>query len=141
MAEVETSAGVNSPRNPGIRQGDRYVLRALAALGTSYEVDDYAKVIQGRRATLLIDYNHTDATSIEWYVEWSHDGTNWFRSSNISASGAVNTVTANNATFSTSGDANLADSFEVLAPYLRVQIKRSGGTAASVGIDVLVLTE
>jgi hypothetical protein len=83
-----------------------------------------------RKVNLLLTLTWVDSTSLEYYVEWSHDASNWFRSINVSTSSGVNTITANNQTFAASASAKLVDSFDKQARYMRVNVKKTGGVGA-----------
>jgi hypothetical protein len=126
----------------GLRSTFAAVVRADAALTTSYVASDHMDVTGADACTVLIAYTYASATSIEWYVEWSHDGTTWFRSINVSPAAGVNTITANSQTYATSATINLSDgNIPVEAAYVRVQIKRTGGAAgdtAAVTVEGLV---
>ena len=117
-------------------------LRALAALTTSYVASDHIGVTKHERLTFLIFHNWTDATSIEWYYEWSNDASTWWRDTNSATSTSTNTITANNQTLAVSADANIAHTVDVKGRYVRVSIKKTGGVgadAASVAVMGLSL--
>ena len=144
MAEIQATSGVFATKNPGNRHANRFALREAALPTGSYVASDHAEVLEGEKVTLLITLSgHVSLTSVTYYVEWSFDGTTWFRSVNVAASGATNTLTSNENVKAISGDDSWADTFEVQAPYVRVSVK-AGGTinaAERVAIDAIALTE
>ena len=144
MAEVIATSGIAATRNPGNRHANRFILREALLPTGSYVASDHAEVLEAEKLSLLITLaGHATLTSLTYYVEWSYDGTTWFRSINVAASGATNTLTQNENTIAITGDVKFCDTFDVQAPYVRVSIK-AGGTidaGATVAIDALALTE
>lgn len=142
MAAAEVAlVGVDSiARNQNNRSAASYAIRENLALTTSYVQGgantNYFKCLGYDQITLEFTLTWVDSTSVEWYVEWSSDGTNWFRSLNYSASAGVITGVANNATIANSASAKWADSFPVQDVYCRVSFKKTGG----VGADALAVT-
>lgn len=111
--------------------------RADAALTTSYVASSHVNVERFDSIAALLDLTWVDCTSIEWYVEWSFDESNWFRSVNVDASAGVNTITANSQTYAASASVKLCDGgIPVEAPFVRVAVKKTGG----VGADSLAVT-
>jgi len=139
--EVVATIPDEQQRNPANRRIGHVILREAAALTTSYVASDHTRVTMARRVSLLFTSAWASATSIEYYVEWSWDGTTFFRSVNIATSGATNTLTENLNTLAVGAAKKWIDSFEVQAPYIRVYAKRTGGAAGdTLAIDVLSVT-
>lgn len=142
MALATESAGLEQTRSPGNRRIGHHTLRAAAAPTGSYVDTDYARVQVGRILTLLFTATWASVTSYDYYVEWSFDGTNWFRSINSSASGATNTITANSNRFAISAAAKWADTMQVQAPYVRVALKANGVIGSeTIAVECLHLTD
>ena len=97
---------------------------------TSYVASDTLYCAQAALANLELVITRSTSTSFEWYLEWSNDGTTWFRELNISPSSGTNTVYANSYTLGVSSSVNVLLSNAVLAPYLRVNVKRTGGSSS-----------
>ena len=125
-----------SGKSPNQRVLGTATLRAALATTTSYVASSHVQVSQGHRVVLEFALTWADSTSTQWYVEWSPDGTTWFRSINVSSSGGVNTVTLNNATFASGASAAWVDPIEPEGLYMRVNVKKTGG----VGADALAVT-
>jgi len=109
---------------------------SYAAAGTS----SHFKTAGADSITLLFTRAHSSATSIEWYVEWSLDGTTFFRTVTKTVSGGTVTNAFSEDTI-TAGATILrwTDSFPAQAPYCRVVCKRTGGAAGdTVAIVALV---
>lgn len=106
-------------------------LRAATATTASYVATSHTEVGGSDKVTLLFDYVHDDATSIEYYVEWSNDGTNWYRSISTSTSGGTVTVSLNNATLAVSGSVEFADTFDAQAKFMAVRVKHTGGSGTN----------
>lgn len=108
---------------------------SYAAAGTS----SHMKCAGADLISLLFTRVHGTATSIEWKVEWSYNASTWFRSTSSSTSAGTVTVTQNEATVAVSASVlTFVDTFPVQAPYVRVWVKRTGGsstdTVAVVGL-------
>lgn len=110
-------------------------IRAAAATTTSYVASSHVDLIDVRKVNLLFAVGWVDSTSCEYYVEWSDDASNWYRSINVATAAGVNTVTANNQTIAVTASVKWADSFEKQARYMRVAVKKTGG----VGADTLAV--
>lgn len=142
MALGTENAGVNSPRNPGVRQANSTTLRPAAAPTASYVASSHANVVMGRLLTLLFDIVQDSMTAVAYYVEWSHDGTNWFRSTNVAAAAGTNTLTENENVLAVSANIKIADTMQVQAPFVRVQVKATGVIGnETVAVDAITLTD
>lgn len=130
MAEVAWDSAVTHGAYPKTRAAPTATLRADAATTTSYVASSHVKTVAGVKIAVLIKVTWVDSTSTEWYVEWSHDGTTWYRSINVAPSAGTNTVTVNNQTHASGASVNLCDSFEPEGAYMRVNIKKTGGVGA-----------
>lgn len=96
---------------------------AATTLTTSYVATDYVRCGSSQYVTLEFTYVHASAASVEYYVEWSDDGTTFFRSINVATSTGTNTLTMNNQTVATSGNLKWADSFLTQCPFFRINYK------------------
>lgn len=134
MALAEWGSAVGQGVVPG--SAPSATMRTAAATTSSYVASNHVNVAGASYLALLFKLTRTDTTSAQWYVEWSHDATTWYRSVNVSASGGTNTLTENSATISYSASLNWCDSFPVEAPYCRVSVKTTGGATADV-LEVL----
>lgn len=131
MAEAAFASAVSQGRNDRVGAAVPATLRADAALTTSYVATDHCKVPSARKIGILLKLTYVAATSVEWYVEWSHDATTWYRSVNVSPSTGTNTIYANSQLYTLGGaSANLCDLTEPQAGYMRVQIKKTDGAGA-----------
>lgn len=127
-------------RFPSVKIVRTHVLRASAALTTSYVQSNYAKIANARRVVLRFTHTWADSTSVEYYVVWSWDGTTWFRSVNWATSGGVNTGTLNNQTIAPGASANWTDQFDTEGAYISVYAKKTGGTGAdalAISVDAI----
>ena len=121
----------NTAQLDGRARVDPYAtIRADLATTTSYVASSHVATTGFRRVAVLIKVTWVDSTSTEWYVEWSMDGTTWYRSINVSPSAGTNTITVNSQTHVSAASVNLTDSFDVEAPFMRVNIKKTGGVGA-----------
>lgn len=132
-AGVDTSLSGKSPT--AIVLGTS-AIRAAAATTTSYVASNYVATGQAKRITLEFTLVWVDSTSTEWYIEWSHDGSTWFRSVDYAVGGGTNTGTVNVNTLASSASLKWVDSFEPEGIYMRVNVKKTGG----VGADTLAVT-
>ena len=133
MAEVFCSASTAAiPPTEGLyRVAQPFILRAALAHTTSYVATGHMKTADGDFVSLALALVWADSTSTEWYVEWSQDGTTWYRSLNYSASAGVITTVANNATLVNGASANWNDGpIRIQDAYMRVQVKKTGGVGA-----------
>ena len=138
MAEVSLS-GVSTPtdRSVNTRAQQTATLRASAATTTSYVASSHVRVGQFQYVSLDFILTWVDSTSTEWYVEWSQDGTTWYRSLDYAVSGGTITATLNSATIANAASANWNDGpIAVQDVYMRVFAKKTGG----VGADTLAVT-
>lgn len=130
MAIASETASVDIQRNIGRKRDGFSTPRATTATTTSYVASSHIDCSQGNRVTLYFTLTWVDSTSHTYYVEWSHDATTWFRSINVATSAGTNTLTMNENLATLGASTNFADSFDRLAPYMRVQIKKTGGVGA-----------
>ncbi len=105
---------------------------AVADPTTSYVTTNYVRAVTSSRSKMTVQFTLTwaSSTSIEYYYEWSPDGTNWFRTLNLSAAAGVNTATLNNQTIVLGASAKWEDSMYVQDIFFRVNVKRTGGSAS-----------
>lgn len=94
-----------------------------AALG------DHVKCDRASRVTLLFVAAWVSASHQNYYVEWSHDATTWFRTPNVATAAGVNTLTENENKIALGAALNWSDHFPVVAPYMRIFAKRTVGAA------------
>lgn len=146
MAEATTSwAGestVPSHRSADQRLGALATLRASAALTTSYVASNHLRCNQGEKLNVRFVFDWDDATSVEWYYEWSSDATTWCREQNRAESAGTTTHTDQVNTKATSADTNWSDTIYAVDIYVRVGIKRTGGSGTNamiVGVTMLGL--
>lgn len=140
MVEAAFSSAVAQGRNDRVGAATPATLRANAALTTSYVASDHCKVPSARKIGILLKLTYVAATSVEWYVEWSHDATTWYRSINVSPSSGTNTIYANSQTYTLgAASVNLCDLVEPQAAYLRVYIKKTGGAGADAAEIIAVV--
>ena len=133
MAEVKPN-GTNV--SGSYRLGQPFTLRAALATTSSYVATSHMRTLDGEWVSLDFALVWVDSTSTQWYVEWSQDGTTWYRSLNYSASAGTITATANNATIVLGASTNWNDGpIRVQDNYMRVQVKKTGG----VGADTLAV--
>lgn len=124
-----------------IRSADKVValgtatMRAALATTTSYVVTSHVSCATARLINLKFTLVWADSTSTEWYIEWSHDATTWWRSVNYSTSGAVNTAIYNYNTYASGASAKWMDPVEPQDIYMRLYVKKTGG----VGGDTLAV--
>lgn len=111
-------------------------LRAATATTTSYVASDHVYCGIGQKLSLEFALVWVDSTSTEWYLEWSSDGTNWYRELNLSPSSGTSTAYANNQTIANSASAKWIHSQDVVDAFVRVGVKKTGG----VGADTLAVT-
>jgi len=139
MAEVRVVT-LNTPytcRVADVRNIGSVALRASAATTTSYVASDHADVSAYERLSLEFTLTWVDSTSTQWYVEWSSDGTNWFRSTNTATSTGTHTLTVNEQTLVLGASTKwIHGAFDVADRYVRVAVKKTGG----VGADALAVT-
>lgn len=89
------------------------------------------------RIEFLISYTEgaaETANSIQWKVEASNDGTNWFQLANDSTSGGTSTLTAREFSF-TGADgatAKLNAGLDIAYEWMRISVKETG-VASNVG--------
>ncbi len=109
---------------------------SYAAAGTTGHVP----VAGADLITLIITRVHSSATSIEWKVEWSYDGTNFSRTVNKSVlAGAVTNVFSEDTIAAGASILTWTDSFTPQAPYFRVLFKRTGGAAGDTVAAICVV--
>jgi len=130
MALASETSSVDIQRNIGRKRDGFSTPRANLALTTSYVATSHIDCSQANKVNVYFTLTWVDSTSTEYYVEWSHDGATWFRSLNISPSGATNTVLDNTQTRAASASANWVDTFPRQAPYMRLYVKKTGGVGA-----------
>jgi len=130
MALASETSAVDIQRHNGRKRDGFATPRANAATTTSYVASSHIDCSQGNRIVLYFTMTWVDSTSHTYYVEWSHDGTTFFRSINVATAAGVNTLTMNENLVTLGASTNWADSFERQAPYMRVQIKKTGGVGA-----------
>lgn len=131
MAEAVFLGTGPQSRPVGAKNCGTATLRASASLTTSYVASDYAKVSHFERVDVRLLFDWDDATSVEWYYEWSADGTTFYPEQNIATSAGTSTFTAQVNTRAVAADVNWADALYVTDNYLRVQIKRTGGAGTN----------
>ena len=142
MALVKWASAVKQNRTNSLGFTPQATLRAVAALTASYVASSHVSVVGFRRVTLLLAYVFSSATSIEWYVEFSHDGTTWYRVVNKSASAGTVTNVAANDTMTVTESLNFCDTFETQGAYMRVSVKRTNGAAGdTLGIIAQGMTQ
>ena len=142
MAEATRTTGTVFNVGQLTFRSDVAALRAAAALTTSYVASSHVDCRWTKTICLLFTSIWASATSVEYYVEWSDDGTTWYRSLSASTSSGVVTMTENSATIAVSASLNFADAFPVQAQYMRVWAKRTGGASGdTLAIDVTLMTE
>lgn len=144
MAEVRVVT-LNTPytcRTADVRNIGSVALRASAATTTSYVASDHAEVSAYERLSLEFALTWADSTSTEWYVEWSSDASNWYRSTNSAASTGTNTVTLNSQTLVLGASSKWVHGpFDVADRYIRVLVKKTGGVGAdALGVTLVGLT-
>lgn len=129
-------------RGASIARQQEFTLRASAAMTTSYVAGSHFKCQPGRAFALEFALTWADSTSVEWYVEWSSDGSTWYRSCNFAASTGTITATLNNATIANSASANWIDGpITVIDRYARVSVKKTGGSGGdAVAIRAILTT-
>lgn len=144
MAEVRVLT-LNTPytcREISVRNVGSVALRASAATTTSYVASDHAEVSAYKSLSLEFVLTWVDSTSTEWYVEWSSDATNWYRSTNTATSTGTNTLTLNNQTIALGASSKWVHGpFDVADRYVRVSVKKTGGVGAdALGVILVGLT-
>lgn len=134
MAEVLFGSAVQQGRSVKVGAFASAALLAAVDPTTSYAAagtSSHANCAGARAITLLFTRVHNSATSIEWYVEWSQDGTTFFRTVNKSVLGGAVTNTLSEDTIAVSATIlRWTDTFAPQAPYFRVVVKRTGGAAS-----------
>ena len=130
MAEAAWASSVLQDVGDGTGYAPTATLRADLATTTSYVASSHVKVVGAKKIALLLKITWVDSTSTEWYVEWSHDGTTFYRSPNLSPSSGTNTVYVNSQTHASGASVNICDSFDAEAAYMRVNVKKTGGVGA-----------
>lgn len=132
----ETTAGTVDIQRKIDRKRDGFVtLRAVLATTSSYVATSHIDCSQASKINVYFTMTWVDSTSHTYYVEWSKDGTTFFRSINNASSGATNTITMNENVATLAASTNWVDTFERQAPYMRLQIKKTGG----VGADTMLI--
>lgn len=109
------------------------------ALTTSYVASNHVLCGAAERISLAFTYVHGTATSVEYYVEWSSDGSTWFRSINAATSGATNTLTQNANTISVSGSIKWEDTFNSQDMYVRISYKSTGAADGTLACTAVLL--
>lgn len=143
MAEVIASLCATNEhpgRHINCREVTKATLKAATALTTSYVATDHVRCASANLINLELTYVHGSAPSIEWYVEWSSDATNWFRDTNTATSTGTNTITANNSTLATSASVKVTQLFTVKDYYMRVNYKSTTNADGTLAIDAILLT-
>ena len=135
MAIAQETSSVDIQRAINRKRDGFSTPRANLALTTSYVATSHIDCSQANKVNVYFTLTWVDSTSTEYYVEWSYDGTTWFRSLNISPSGATNTVLDNTQTRAASASAKWVDTFPRQGSYMRLFVKKSGG----VGADALLV--
>lgn len=121
--------GIPLDRAPTIRACVTHTLRAAGtATTTSYVASSHARVNQFERVNVRFVYDWDDGTSIQWYYEWSADASTWHREQNVSDSAGTRTHTDQENTKTIGADGNWCDPLYVVDAYVRVQVKRTGGS-------------
>lgn len=145
MSEATVTKFTTSPTERplgAMRLIGQATLRASAATTTGYVQSNYAYCGTASKVSLLFSLTWVDSTSTEYYVAWSDDGTNWYRSINVATTAGTNTVTMNNQAVALGASTKWVDTFDVQAPYVSVFVKKSGGAGAdalAVSADFLSL--
>ena len=112
--------------------------RAAAALTTSYvESTYYFDVGHYNSIDLLIKKTWADSTSSQWYVEWSHDATTWYREVGTAYSAGTNTVVPLLSSRTVGASENLIEPHPILARYVKVWAHKTGGTGAD-GMEIVI---
>ena len=143
MAEVFASLCATNEhpgRHINCREVTKAVLKAATALTTSYVATDHVICASANIVTLELTYTHGSAPSIQWYLEWSSDGTNWFRDTNVATSTGTNTVTENISTFATSASTKITQQFTVKDYYLRANYKSTTNADGTLAIKAILLS-
>ena len=130
MALASETSAVDIQRVIGRKRDGFSTPRANLATTASYVASSHIDCSQGNKITLYFTLTWVDSTSHTYYVEWSHDASAWFRSINVATATSVNTLTMNENLVTIGASTNWADNFERIAPYMRVQIKKTGGVGA-----------
>ena len=139
MAEVGAGSSLTSSKKVGLV----YALRADAALTSSYVATSHLKSISGEWINLDFLFTWAAATSVEWYVEWSADGTTWYRDTSYSVSAGVATLLASSNTIAVTASVNWNDGpIRCRDNYMRVQAKKTTGAGAdSLAISATVIAD
>ena len=137
MAEVYAGTdSLSTTRNGVQRLAQFFTLRAALATTTSYVATSHMRTFDAEWVSLDFELVWVDSTSTQWYVEWSRDGTTWYRSLNASASAGTTTCVENANTLVSTATLNWNDGpIRVQGAYMRVSVKRTGG----VGADTLAV--
>jgi len=138
VAEVFVSASTAAiPAVEGPWRSSRpFILRAAAAHTTSYVATSHFRCADAEWFSLDFALVWVDSTSTEWYVEWSQDGTTFYRDTAVAVSGGVGTLAVSSNTIALGATTNWNDGpYRVRDAYARVQVKKTGG----VGADTLAV--
>lgn len=130
---TQLTGAVTYDTSNGQKQWTPWTLLATVDPTTSYAAagtSSHVKCAGADTIGLLFTHVHGTSTSFEWYVEWSYDGTTFFRTCNKSVSGAAVTNTLSEDTLTVSSSIlKWVDTFPPQAPYFRVNVKRTGGSS------------
>lgn len=115
-------------------------VRAVLIPTTSYVAGTVIDNAQGfNQLDVLVAWVKEDATSCEVKVEFSVDGTNYYRETNATATGGSTALVLNEYTFTTAG--NYRIQCPISARYAKVSVKGTGTlTTSTVGVTAVLHT-
>jgi hypothetical protein len=94
---------------------------------------------QYNQLNVLVQWVAGTATSCEVKVEFSFDGTTYFRETNATVAGGSSTLVVNEYTFTTAG--NYEIKVPISARYIKISIKGTGTlTTSTVAVDAILHT-